>query len=66
MSVLFTVIIKSINNTCFRYGPPVRTKYRVIVENLSSRVSWQDLKDYLREAGEVTYADAHRHRRNEG
>jgi len=49
-----------------KYGPPVRTKYRVIVENLSSRVSWQDLKDYLREAGEVTYADAHKHRQNEG
>jgi len=49
-----------------KYGPPVRTKYRVIVENLSTRVSWQDLKDYLREAGEVTYADAHKHRQNEG
>jgi len=49
-----------------KYGPPVRTKYRVIVENLSSRVSWQDLKDYLREAGEVSYADAHKHRQNEG
>jgi arginine/serine-rich splicing factor 4/5/6 len=24
-----------------KYGPPVRTPYRVIVENLSSRVSWQ-------------------------
>jgi len=24
-----------------RYGPPLRTEYRVIVENLSSRVSWQ-------------------------
>ena len=23
-------------------------------------------QDYLREAGEVTYADAHKHRRNEG
>jgi len=49
-----------------KYGPPVRTKYRVIVENLSSRVSWQDLKDYLREAGDVSYADAHKHRQNEG
>jgi len=49
-----------------KYGPPVRTKYRVIVENLSTRVSWQDLKDYLRQAGEITYADAHKHRRNEG
>ena len=27
-----------------KYGPPTRTEYRVIVENLSSRVSWQDLK----------------------
>ena len=25
----------------FRYGPPTRTENRVIVENLSSRVSWQ-------------------------
>jgi hypothetical protein len=24
-----------------RYGPPTRTNYRLIVENLSSRVSWQ-------------------------
>ena len=24
-----------------RYGPPVRTQYRVIVENMSSRTSWQ-------------------------
>ncbi|KAI8519987.1 Serine/arginine-rich splicing factor 6 [Branchiostoma belcheri] len=24
-----------------RYGPPVRTDYRLIVENLSSRCSWQ-------------------------
>jgi arginine/serine-rich splicing factor 4/5/6 len=34
-----------------RYGPPTRTEYRLIVENLSSRVSWQDLKDYMRQAG---------------
>ncbi|XP_054270175.1 serine-arginine protein 55 isoform X7 [Macrosteles quadrilineatus] len=49
-----------------KYGPPTRTEYRLIVENLSSRVSWQDLKDYMRQAGEVTYADAHKDRRNEG
>jgi hypothetical protein len=24
-----------------RYGPPARTDYRLVVENLSSRVSWQ-------------------------
>lgn len=28
--------------------------------------SLQDLKDYMRQAGEVTYADAHKQRRNEG
>ena len=49
-----------------KYGPPTRTEYRVIVENLSSRVSWQDLKDHMRQAGEVTYADANKQRMNEG
>uniref|UniRef100_A0A8D0FZS3 RRM domain-containing protein n=1 Tax=Strix occidentalis caurina TaxID=311401 RepID=A0A8D0FZS3_STROC len=49
-----------------KYGPPTRTEYRLIVENLSSRCSWQDLKDYMRQAGEVTYADAHKGRKNEG
>ncbi|KAJ8926845.1 hypothetical protein NQ314_020696 [Rhamnusium bicolor] len=49
-----------------KYGPPQRTRYRVYVDNLSSRVSWQDLKDYMRQAGVVTYADAHKQRRNEG
>ncbi|XP_061172119.1 serine/arginine-rich splicing factor 6-like [Saccostrea echinata] len=49
-----------------KYGPPTRTDYRLIVENLSSRVSWQDLKDYMRQAGEVTYADAHKEHKNEG
>lgn len=49
-----------------KYGAPVRTSYRLIVENLSTRVSWQDLKDYMRQAGDVTYADAHKTRRNEG
>ncbi|XP_053330577.1 serine/arginine-rich splicing factor 5-like isoform X2 [Spea bombifrons] len=54
------------NNGGPRYGPPVRTEHRIIVENLSSRVSWQDLKDFMRKAGEVTYVDAHRSNRNEG
>lgn len=49
-----------------RYAPPTRSEFRVTVENLSSRVSWQDLKDYMRQAGEVTYADANKLRRNEG
>ncbi|XP_069024535.1 serine/arginine-rich splicing factor 6-like isoform X2 [Embiotoca jacksoni] len=49
-----------------KYEPPVRTEHRLIVENLSSRCSWQDLKDFMRQAGEVTYADAHKGRANEG
>jgi len=49
-----------------RYGPPQQTRYRLIIENLSSRCSWQDLKDIMRAAGEVTFADAHKQHRNEG
>uniref|UniRef100_A0A0R3RRL9 RRM domain-containing protein n=1 Tax=Elaeophora elaphi TaxID=1147741 RepID=A0A0R3RRL9_9BILA len=98
------------------YGPPQQTRYRLIVENLSSRCSWQlffsccieralgwfdgydalpccvkaegicsiscctqvslvplsngvilqDLKDIMRTAGEVTFADAHKQHPNEG
>ncbi|XP_059421894.1 serine/arginine-rich splicing factor 5-like isoform X1 [Carassius carassius] len=50
----------------FRYGPPVRTEHRIIVDNLSSRISWQDLKDLMRKVGEVTFVDAHRTKKNEG
>ena len=30
-----------------RYGPPVRTQYRVTVENMSSRTSWQVISRLL-------------------
>ena len=49
-----------------KYGAPSRTKYVIKVTNLSSRVSWQDLKDLFRKKGEVCYAEAHTERRNEG
>ncbi|KAK7806441.1 hypothetical protein U0070_017978, partial [Myodes glareolus] len=49
-----------------KYGPPVHTEYRLIVENLSSRCSWQDLKDFMQQAGEVTYADSRKECTNEG
>ncbi|XP_028400588.1 serine/arginine-rich splicing factor 6-like [Dendronephthya gigantea] len=49
-----------------KYGAPIRTPWRVLVENLSTRVSWQDLKDYVRQAGDVTYGDAHRPTKGEG
>ncbi|CAF1142570.1 unnamed protein product, partial [Didymodactylos carnosus] len=48
-----------------KYGLPTRTAFRIVVTNLSRRVSWQDLKDLMREAGEVTYADAHRRNTHE-
>ena len=36
-----------------KYGPLTRTENRLIVENISSSVSWQDLKDHMRKAGDV-------------
>jgi len=49
-----------------KYGLPQRTKYVVYVKNLSTRISWQNLKDYMRDAGfDPTYADAHRERDHE-
>ncbi|XP_007164172.2 serine/arginine-rich splicing factor 6 [Balaenoptera acutorostrata] len=47
-------------------GPPVGAEFRLIVEHLSSRCSWRDLKDFKRRAGEVIYVDAHKERTNEG
>lgn len=49
-----------------RRTPPQRSEHRLVVKNLSSRVSWQDLKDQFRPVGEVTYADAHTKVKNEG
>jgi len=46
--------------------PGARTGYRLVVENLSSSTSWQDLKDYMRQAGEVTYTNTHHQRSGEG
>ncbi|CAH1389594.1 unnamed protein product [Nezara viridula] len=39
-------------------GPPARrSQYRVIVSGLPPSGSWQDLKDHMREAGDVCFAD---------
>merc|ERR1711972_1183136 len=38
-------------------GPSKRTDYRIIIRNLPSTGSWQDLKDFCREAGDVSFAD---------
>ena len=48
------------------YGPLYKSPYRVIVKNLSAEASWQDLKDFMRKAGEVTFTSAHQRRPNEG
>ncbi|XP_072044127.1 serine/arginine-rich splicing factor 1-like [Amphiura filiformis] len=38
-------------------GPPRRSSYKIFVSGLPPTGSWQDLKDHMREAGEVCYAD---------
>uniref|UniRef100_A0A2K5D271 RRM domain-containing protein n=1 Tax=Aotus nancymaae TaxID=37293 RepID=A0A2K5D271_AOTNA len=44
-----------------RYGPPFRrSENRVVVSGLPPSGSWQDLKDHMREAGDVCYADVYR------
>ncbi|CAK8694348.1 unnamed protein product [Clavelina lepadiformis] len=57
---------RSSSGTGGYFGRPSDDGYRIIVENLSSRVGWQDLKDMVRSYGEVIYADAHHYRKNEG
>ncbi|XP_055378544.1 serine/arginine-rich splicing factor 1B [Condylostylus longicornis] len=42
-------------------GPPTkRSQYRVIVSGLPPSGSWQDLKDHMREAGDVCFADSYK------
>lgn len=50
------------NSYSFRHGvPPARrTEHRVVVSGIPSTGSWQDLKDHMREAGDVCYADVSR------
>ncbi|CAH1230614.1 SRSF1 [Branchiostoma lanceolatum] len=44
-----------------RVGQPSRrSEYRVLVSGLPPTGSWQDLKDHMREAGDVCYADVFR------
>ncbi|KAF9928829.1 serine arginine-rich splicing factor [Mortierella antarctica] len=49
-----------------RFRPPERTEHRLIVENLAHGVSWQDIKDMMRKAGEVTFADISRDDERQG
>jgi len=49
-----------------KYTRPYNTEHRVFINNLSSRCNWQDIKDYFRQAGEVTFAKCHREQVGEG
>jgi len=49
-----------------RFGSPYNTDYKVLIDNVSSRCSWQDIKDYFRQAGEVTFAKCHKERMGQG
>ncbi len=43
-----------------RYGGGItrRSEFRVLVTGLPKTASWQDLKDHMRKAGDVTFAQA--------
>ena len=43
-----------------RSQPIRRTDYRILVSGVPASGSWQDLKDHMREAGEVVYADVYK------
>ncbi|XP_067614135.1 serine/arginine-rich splicing factor 1-like [Eurosta solidaginis] len=43
-----------------RGAPTKRSQYRVLITGLPSSGSWQDLKDHMREAGDVCFADAYK------
>lgn len=48
------------NNPTGARGPPKHSDYRVLVTGLPSGTSWQDLKDHMRTAGEVGFAEVTR------
>lgn len=43
-----------------RNGPPRRTDYRCTITGIPASGSWQDLKDHMREAGNVSFADVYK------
>ncbi|CAI2329875.1 unnamed protein product [Caenorhabditis sp. 36 PRJEB53466] len=49
-----------------RYSRPCSTRFRLIIDNLSTRYSWQDIKDHIRKLGiEPTYSEAHKRNVNQ-
>lgn len=45
-----------------RGGISKRSDYRVLVTGLPSSASWQDLKDHMRQAGDVSFSQVYRDR----
>ncbi|GLT41936.1 hypothetical protein SLA2020_159620 [Shorea laevis] len=43
-----------------RFGVSHRSEFRVVVRGLPSSASWQDLKDHMRKAGDVCFAEVYR------
>ncbi|XWS67595.1 hypothetical protein CRYUN_Cryun04dG0019300 [Craigia yunnanensis] len=43
-----------------RFGVSHRSEFRVVVRGLPSSASWQDLKDHMRKAGDVCFAEVSR------
>ncbi|XP_073305673.1 serine/arginine-rich splicing factor SR34A-like isoform X2 [Primulina huaijiensis] len=43
-----------------RYGISRHSEHRVVVRGLPSSASWQDLKDHMRKAGDVCFAEVYR------
>ncbi len=41
-------------------GPPRHSEYRVVVTGLPPGTSWQDLKDHMRQAGDVGFSEVTR------
>ncbi|EGT44790.1 hypothetical protein CAEBREN_32319 [Caenorhabditis brenneri] len=49
-----------------RYSRPCSTRFRLVIDNLSTRFSWQDIKDHIRKLGiEPTYSEAHKRNVNQ-
>ncbi|KAB2045992.1 hypothetical protein ES319_D01G201800v1 [Gossypium barbadense] len=42
-----------------RFSVSHRSEFRVVVRGLPSSASWQDLKDHMRKAGDVCFAEVH-------
>ena len=53
----FTIFLLMSNLISSRGPPGRRSNHRVFVQGLPPTGSWQDLKDHMREAGDVCYAD---------